>query len=85
VRNKGVLRTVKEERIIIHTIKTRKVNWIGRLLRRNCFLTRVIEGEIDGRIGVKGRRGRRRKQLLGEIKEMKGYCKLKENALDGTG
>ena len=77
MRNKGVLHKVKEDRIIIHTIKTRIVNWFGHLLRRNCFLKHVIEGEIDGRMGVKGRRGRRRKQLLGELKEKRGYCKLK--------
>jgi hypothetical protein len=32
----------------------------------------------------KGRLGRRRKQLLDVIKENKGYCKLKEHALDRT-
>jgi len=51
---------------------------------RNCFLKHAIEGEIDGSIGVKGRRGRRRKQLLGELKEKRGYCKLEEDALDRT-
>ena len=29
-----------------------------------------------------GRRGRRRKKLLDGLKEMKGYLKLKEKALD---
>ena len=33
---------------------------------------------------IKGRRGRRRKQLLGELKEKRGYFKLKEDALDRT-
>ena len=33
---------------------------------------------------MKGKGGRRRKQLLDELKEMKGYCKLKEEALDRT-
>ena len=31
-----------------------------------------------------GRRGRRRKQLLDDIKETIGCCKLKEETLDGT-
>jgi hypothetical protein len=30
------------------------------------------------------RRGRRRKQLLDELREARGYCKLKEEALDRT-
>jgi len=31
---------------------------------------------------VKGRRGRRRELLLDYLKEKRGYCKLKEDALD---
>jgi hypothetical protein len=33
---------------------------------------------------VTGRRGKRRKQLLCDLKERRGYCKLKEEALDRT-
>jgi hypothetical protein len=44
VRNKEVLHRVKEERNIVHTIKRRKANWIGHILRRNCLLKHVIEG-----------------------------------------
>ena len=39
---------------------------------------------IEGRIEVTGRRGRRRKRLLDDLKETRGYSKLKEEALDGT-
>ena len=49
---------------------------------RNCLLKHVIEGKIDRRIEVTRRRGRRRKQLLDDLKEKRGYCKLKEEALD---
>jgi len=35
-------------------------------------------------IEVRGRRGIRRKQLLDELKETRGYWKLKEEALDRT-
>jgi hypothetical protein len=41
VRNE-VLHGVKEERNIVHTIKRRKANWIGHILRRNCLLKHVI-------------------------------------------
>jgi hypothetical protein len=27
----------------------RKANWIGHIWRRNCLLTHVIEGKIEGR------------------------------------
>jgi hypothetical protein len=43
VRNE-VLRTVKEERNISHKIKRRKANWIGNILRKNCLLKHIIEG-----------------------------------------
>ena len=53
-------------------------------MRRNCLIKHVIEGKIEGRIEVKGRRGRRCKQLPDGLKEKRGYCKLKEEALDDT-
>jgi hypothetical protein len=52
VRNEEVLLRVKEQRNILHTIKGRKANGIGHILRRNCLLKYVIEGKIDGRIEV---------------------------------
>ena len=57
-----------EVRNIVHTMKRRKANWIGHILRRNCLMTRG--------------RGRRRKQLLDHFKEKRGKWKLKEEALD---
>ena len=42
----------------------------------------VIDGEIKGRIEETSRRGRRRKQLLSDFRETRGYCKLKAAALD---
>jgi hypothetical protein len=84
VRNEEVLHRVKEERNILHTIKRRKVNWIGHILRRNRLLKHVIEGQLEGRIEMTGRRGRWRKQLLDDLKEKRRYWTLKEEALDRT-
>jgi hypothetical protein len=67
VRNEELLHRAKEERNILHTIKRRKANWIGHILRRNCLLNHVIERKTEGA----GRRGRRRKQLLDDLKEMR--------------
>jgi hypothetical protein len=64
VRNEEVLHRVKEERNILHTTQRRKANWIGHILRRNYLLKNVIEGKLEGRLEMTGRRGRRRKQLL---------------------
>jgi len=47
-------------------------------LRKNCLLKHVTEGKIEERLEVTGRRERRRKQLLDDLKEKK----LKEEALD---
>jgi hypothetical protein len=85
VRNEEVLLRVKEERNILHTIKRIKANWIGHILRRNCLLKHVIEGKLEGRIELTERRGiRRRKQLQHDLKEIIGYWKLKQEALDRT-
>jgi hypothetical protein len=52
------------------------------ILRRNCLLKEVIEGKIKGRIEVTRRRGRRRKKLLDDLRDRRGYSHLKEEALD---
>jgi hypothetical protein len=84
VRNEEMLHSVKEERILLLIIERRNANWIGHILRRNCRLKHVIEGKLEGRIEKTGRRGRRRKQLLDDLKEKRRYWKLKEEALDRT-
>ena len=45
VGNEGALHRVKEERNIIHTIRRRKANRIGHILRMNCLLKLVTEGK----------------------------------------
>jgi hypothetical protein len=42
----------------------------------------VIEGKLEGRIEMTGRQGRRRKQLLDDLKLKRRYWKLKKEALD---
>ena len=79
-----VLLRVNEQRNILHEIRKRKANWIGHILCRNCLLQQVIEGKIKGQIEVTRRRGRRRKKLLDYLKDRRGYCQLKEEALDCT-
>jgi hypothetical protein len=53
-------------------------------LCRNCLLWQVIEGKIKGGIEVTGRRGRRCRKLLDDLKERRGYSHLKQEALDRT-
>jgi len=64
-------------RNILGTIKIRKVNRIGHILRRNFLLINVIEAKLERGIEVKGRRGRRSKQLLNELQKNTGYLKWK--------
>jgi hypothetical protein len=52
-------------------------NWIGHILRRNCLVKHIIEGRTE----VTGRRTKRCKQLLDDVKEKRGCCKLKKEAL----
>ena len=79
-----VLHKVTKERSIIHTIKRSEANWIGHILRRNWLLKYVFEGKIEARIEAMGSRGRRRKQLLDDLKERRRYWNLREEALDGS-
>jgi hypothetical protein len=84
VRNEEVLLRVKEQRNILHEISKRKAIWIGQILLRNCLLQHVTEEKIKRGIEVTGRRGRRHRKLLDDLKERRGYSKLKEEALDRT-
>jgi hypothetical protein len=84
VRNEKVFLRVNEQRNILHEIRKRKANWIGHILRRNWLVKQIIEGKIKGHIGGIRRRERRRKKLLDELKDRRGYCQLKEEALDRT-
>ena len=81
VRNEEVLLQVNEQRNILHTIRKRKANWID-ILRRNCLLKQAIERKIKGVIEVTSRQGRRRKKLLDDLKDRRGYSHLKEEAVD---
>ena len=62
--------------------KRRKANCTGHILCTNCFLKHVIEGRIERRIYVTGRRGERCKQVLDELKKTRGPWKLNGEALD---
>jgi hypothetical protein len=48
------------------------------VLRTNCLLKHVIVGGIE----ETERQGRRRNQLLDDLKEKRGYWKLKKKAFD---
>jgi hypothetical protein len=78
---KKYCRESKKAEIFLRAIYRRKVIWIGQV---KCLLKYVIKGKIEGRIDVTVRRGRRREQLLDDLKEKRGYWKLKEGAPDRT-
>ena len=48
------------------------------------YLKQVTEGKIKGGVEVEvtGRRGKRRRKLLDDFKERRGYSHLKEETLD---
>jgi hypothetical protein len=77
-----VLLRVSEQRNILHEIRKRTANWIGHILRRNCLLKQVIKKKIKGQLEVTRRQGRRRKKLLDDLGDRRGYSHLKEEALD---
>ena len=84
VTNEETLHRVREKRNILHTLKRRKANWLGTIFQSNCILKPVIKVKVEGRIEVTVRWGRRCKQLLNDLKEMRWCWKLKVEALDCT-
>ena len=79
MRNEEVLLRVKEQRNILHKISKRKANWIGHILRRNCFLQRVTEGKIKEGIEVT----RRRWKLLDDLNllELELFFKIQHTCI----
>jgi hypothetical protein len=63
-------------------MKKTEGNWTGHILNRNCLLKEVIEGKIQGQIEVTRRRGRRRKKLLDDLGDRRGYSHFKKEAVD---
>ena len=53
-------------------------------MRRNCLLKRATEGELDRMIEVTVRRVINSEQLLDDLKEKRGYWKLKQEAIYRT-
>jgi len=49
-----------------------------------AFYNGLLKERYKGGIEVTGRQGRRRTKLLDDLTEMRGYCHLKEDALDLT-
>jgi hypothetical protein len=72
VTNEQVLGHIGETRTLLNNILRRKANWIDHILRRN-FLLQITE--------VKGV-GRRRIQLLDDLRNRRRYWELKEEAED---
>ena len=61
---------------LLSNILSRKANWIGHILIGNCLLHDAIEGQITEMTGV----GRRRTQLLDDLRNRRRYWELKEEA-----
>ena len=68
-----VVHRVKEDRNILHITERRKTNWIGHILRRNCLIKYTVEGKIEGRIEVTGRRGRKQAAASYFVNSLQSY------------
>jgi len=62
----------------------KKAGCTAHILRRKCLLKHGIEGWIEGMKQGTERHGRRRRQLLDDLTETRGYRKLNEEALHRT-
>jgi len=76
VTNEEVLKRIGEKRQVIRDIKKRKANWLGHVMRRDCLLRDAIEGTVEG----KRKRGRRRYQLMDDVRAGRKYCDTKNLA-----
>jgi hypothetical protein len=70
VTNEQVLERIGEKGTLLNNILRRKINWFGHILRRNCLLRDTIGGQMTEIKGV----GRRRKQVLDDLRNMFTAC-----------
>ena len=81
VTNEQVLELTGEKRTLLNNILRYKANWIGHILRINYILHVAIEGQMTEVKVV----GRRRTQLLDDLRDRRRYWELKEEAeMDGN-
>src|SRR5215475_5208233 len=73
ITNEEMLEIVQENRSILKIIQTRKANCIGHILKGEGMLRKIIEGKIEGKRG----RGRKRIQMINDLKERGNYVELK--------
>jgi hypothetical protein len=57
---------------------------IGHILRKNCLLKHITEEKNTKSDRSDGKKKKKRKQLLDDLTETRGYWELKEEELDGT-
>ena len=76
VTNEQVLERIGEKRTLLNNILRKTAN--SHILRKNCLLHDDIEGQMTEVKAV----GRRRKQLLDELRNKRRYWELKEKAED---
>ncbi|KAJ4436831.1 hypothetical protein ANN_16963 [Periplaneta americana] len=76
IRNEAVLERVNEKRMKLKLIRKRKRNWLVHWMRRNCLLKDAVEGMVNGRRV----RGRRRYQMIDDIKIYGSYEETKRKA-----
>ena len=55
VRNEEVLRRVGEKRSLLKTLRKRRDNLVGHILRHDGLMKTIVEGQVEGKKG-KGRR-----------------------------
>ena len=74
---KVTIEHIGEKSTLLNYILRRKANWIGHILRRSC-----LHDSIEGQMLEVKVVGRRRTQLLNDLRNGKRYSELKEKAKD---
>ena len=78
ITNEQILENIGKKRTLLNNILRRKGNWIAHILRRNCLLHDAIDGDTTEMKGV----GRRRTQLLDDLRNRRKYWEIKDETED---
>jgi len=79
-RRSRISRRVKEDRNILRKIQWKKTNRIGQISRTNRLLKRSIERNVEGRMEMRGRWGRRRRKLLDDLEGTENMLEIERGS-----
>lgn len=78
IKSDQVLERVKEGKCMLHAVMKMKVDWLGHILKTKSILKVITKGRIIGKTS----RGRKKHEMLTDLRGSQSYKRLKRATQD---